>query len=205
MSALFRRSFKSIIFRRFLKVPIATSNFMNEVYNGRFAPEFSVSVLKETITLDRGYVPETRKWKVKPAKKYMWKRNMKSFFNETLIFFSILVKRIIIFVTYPDTMKQRLTERNTWLKESHFPYNIKHIMMQLFKDKTMKLKVNVRHLLLCFSKILIRKSFVNSIGFKLMKCNHIISKMDFEDLNIMLPQWQPKNMLDTNQSSFLLK
>ena len=69
----------------------------------------------------------------------------------------------------------------------------------------MKLKVNVRHVLLCFSKILIRKSFVNSIGFKLMKCNHIISKMDFEDLNIMLPQWQPKNMLDTNQSSFSLK
>ena len=29
---------------------------MNEVYNGGFAPEFSVSVLKETIALVRDYV-----------------------------------------------------------------------------------------------------------------------------------------------------
>ena len=30
---------------------IATSNFMNKVYNGRIMLEFSVSILKETITL----------------------------------------------------------------------------------------------------------------------------------------------------------
>ena len=30
---------------------IATLNFMNEVYNGRFVQEFSVSVLKETIVV----------------------------------------------------------------------------------------------------------------------------------------------------------
>ena len=36
MSVLFRRSFKTAIFSRFLKVAIATSNFMNEVYNGGF-------------------------------------------------------------------------------------------------------------------------------------------------------------------------
>ena len=34
---------------------IATSNFMNEVYNGGFAPESSVSMLKETIALVRDY------------------------------------------------------------------------------------------------------------------------------------------------------
>ena len=35
------------------------SNFMNEVYNGGLAPEFSVSMLKETIALVRDYVSET--------------------------------------------------------------------------------------------------------------------------------------------------
>ena len=33
---------------------------MNEVYNGGFVPEFSVSMLKETITLVRDYVYKTR-------------------------------------------------------------------------------------------------------------------------------------------------
>ena len=36
VSILFRRSFKTAIFSRFLKVAIATSNFMKEVYNGEF-------------------------------------------------------------------------------------------------------------------------------------------------------------------------
>ena len=61
MSILFRRSFKTAIFSRFLKVAIATSNFMKEFYNGGFAPDFSVSILKETIALVRDYVSETRK------------------------------------------------------------------------------------------------------------------------------------------------
>ena len=61
MSVLFRRSFKTAVFSSFLKVIIATSNFMNEVYNGGFAPEFSVSMLKETIALVRDNVYETRK------------------------------------------------------------------------------------------------------------------------------------------------
>ena len=78
---------QTAISSRFLKVAIATSNFMNEVYNGRFAPEFSVSMLKETIALVWDYVSETREWKAKLAEKYMWKRNMKSFSNETLNFF----------------------------------------------------------------------------------------------------------------------
>ena len=49
---------------------------------------------------------------------------MKSFPNETPFFFSILVKRIIIFVTYLDTMNQELKEWKTWLREAHFPDNI---------------------------------------------------------------------------------
>ena len=61
MSVLFRHSLKTAIFSRYLKVVIATSNFMNEIYNGGFAPDFSVSILKETIALVRDYVSETRK------------------------------------------------------------------------------------------------------------------------------------------------
>ena len=54
-------SFKTAILSRFSKVAIATSNFMNEINNGRFAPELSVSMLKKTIALVRDYVYETRK------------------------------------------------------------------------------------------------------------------------------------------------
>ena len=61
MSVLFRRFFKAAIFSRYLKVAIATSNFMKEVYHGRFGPESSVSMLKETIALVSDYVSETRK------------------------------------------------------------------------------------------------------------------------------------------------
>ena len=61
MSILFRRCFKTAIFSRFLKVAIATSDFMNEVYNGKFVPEFSVSMLKETISLVRDYAYKTGK------------------------------------------------------------------------------------------------------------------------------------------------
>ena len=46
MSVLLRRSFKTAIFSTFLKVAIATSNFMIEVYNGSSAPEFSVPMSK---------------------------------------------------------------------------------------------------------------------------------------------------------------
>ena len=46
---------------RFLKMAVATSNFMNESYNGEFAPGFSVSMLTVTIALVWDYVSETRK------------------------------------------------------------------------------------------------------------------------------------------------
>ena len=61
MSVLFRRSLMTVIFSRFLKVAIATLNFMNEIYDGGFAPEFSVLMLKESMALVRDYVSETRK------------------------------------------------------------------------------------------------------------------------------------------------
>ena len=61
MSVLFRSLFRTAIFSRFSKVSIATSNFMNEFYNGGFSPEFSVSMLKEIIALVQDYVSETRK------------------------------------------------------------------------------------------------------------------------------------------------
>ena len=44
MSVLFRSSFKTAIFRRFLKVDTATSSFINEFYKAGFATEFSVSM-----------------------------------------------------------------------------------------------------------------------------------------------------------------
>ena len=61
MSVLFKRLFRTAIFSRFSKVATATSNFMYEFYNGGFAPEFSISMLKEIIVLVRDYVSETRK------------------------------------------------------------------------------------------------------------------------------------------------
>ena len=61
MFVLFRRSSKTAMLSRFLKVAIATSNLTNEVYNGRFSPEFSVSKLKKIIVLVREYAYETRK------------------------------------------------------------------------------------------------------------------------------------------------
>ena len=81
MSVFSRRPFKTVIFSRYLKVAMTTSNFMNEVYNGGFAPAFSVSVLKEFISLVRSYLYKTRKWKAKLAEKYMWIRSTKSFSN----------------------------------------------------------------------------------------------------------------------------
>ena len=56
MSVLFRRFFKITVFSRFLKVAKATSHFMNEVYNGGFVSEFSVSMFKETIALISDYM-----------------------------------------------------------------------------------------------------------------------------------------------------
>ena len=48
------------MFNRFLKMVIGMWNFMNKVYNGRFAPNFSVSVLTETSSRILNYVYETR-------------------------------------------------------------------------------------------------------------------------------------------------
>ena len=55
------------MFSRFSKVAIGTSNFLSELYNGGFAQEFSVAMLKEIIVLVRDYVSETRKSEEKPA------------------------------------------------------------------------------------------------------------------------------------------
>ena len=67
MSVLFRRLFRTAIFIRFSKEALATSNLMKEFYNGEFAHEFSVSMLKETIALVPDYASETRKWEAELA------------------------------------------------------------------------------------------------------------------------------------------
>ena len=46
-TVLYRPSFKTVILSRYLKVGIVTSYSMDKVFNGRFEPEFSVSMLKE--------------------------------------------------------------------------------------------------------------------------------------------------------------
>ena len=51
MSVLFRHFSKIAMLSRFLKAATATSNVMNEVYNGAFWAEFSVSMLKEIIAI----------------------------------------------------------------------------------------------------------------------------------------------------------
>ena len=51
MSVLFRISFEAEMFSIFIKGAMPTSIFMKEVYNGRFAPEFNVSLLKEILAL----------------------------------------------------------------------------------------------------------------------------------------------------------
>ena len=56
MFVLFRRSFKTAMFGRFLKVTIAMSNFMNEVYNGGLAPDLNVSMFIEIIAVVCDYV-----------------------------------------------------------------------------------------------------------------------------------------------------
>ena len=48
------------MFKRFSKIAIGMWNFMNKVYNGRFAPKFSVSILTETSARILSYVYETR-------------------------------------------------------------------------------------------------------------------------------------------------
>ena len=87
MSVLFRRLFTTAIFRRFSNLAIVTPNFMKKFYNSGFEPEFSVSMLNEFLTLLRDYVYEMRKYYAKLAEKYISKRNMKSFSNETLSLF----------------------------------------------------------------------------------------------------------------------
>ena len=61
MSVLFTCTFETALFSRFLKVAIAMSKFMNEVYDGRFASEYKVSMSKEIIVLVWDYFNETRK------------------------------------------------------------------------------------------------------------------------------------------------
>ena len=55
------------------------SNFINEVFNGGSAPEFSVSALKEFIVLVQSLLNETRKWEEKLAEKYICELEIQSF------------------------------------------------------------------------------------------------------------------------------
>ena len=67
----FRRLFSPAILTISSKLATGTSNFMNNFYNGGFAPEFTVSMLKIFLTLVSDNVYETRKYEAKLAKKYI--------------------------------------------------------------------------------------------------------------------------------------
>ena len=49
------------MFSRVLKLALATSDFMNKLYNDRFAPEFSILVLKEIGVRSYVYEIENKK------------------------------------------------------------------------------------------------------------------------------------------------
>ena len=61
MSYLCRHYSKTAMLSRLLKVAVATSNFMNEVYSGAFLTGFSVPMLKEIIAPVWEYVYGTGK------------------------------------------------------------------------------------------------------------------------------------------------
>ena len=81
---LFRRLFRTAMFCTFSKVAIATSNFMNEFYNGGFAQDFIVSMLKKNHRASSRLCIRNEEIRSKTCRKHIWKRNMKSFSNETL-------------------------------------------------------------------------------------------------------------------------
>ena len=132
MSALFRRLFRTAIFSRFSKGTIATSNFMKEFYNGEFAHEFSISMLKITIALVRDYGSETRKQEAKLAEKYLWKPNMKSISNETINTFLQKVLFLLHFGSCQNLMSSaNLVEtlrnfviKEFWALENHVLVNM---------------------------------------------------------------------------------
>ena len=68
-----------------------TINFvnLNFICNNKWrnCPRVSSFNVKETTALVRVYVSQIRKWNSKLAEKCTWKRNKKSFSNETLNFF----------------------------------------------------------------------------------------------------------------------
>ena len=57
MSVLFRRLFRTAIFSRFSQVAIATSNFMNEFYNGGFTWERNMEGRLEVLSYVPMYLP----------------------------------------------------------------------------------------------------------------------------------------------------
>ena len=67
MSAFSRIPLQTAMLSRLLRVSLATSNFKIEVYNGRFAPKFSVLTLKEVSALVQNYVKKlgAKKKKIK--------------------------------------------------------------------------------------------------------------------------------------------
>ena len=92
-----RLSFKTAIFSSFLKVAIATSNFMNKVYDSGFGADFKESNLREIITLIQSYLHETSKSKTKLTGKYIRNEKLKSFLIKILNFLRQNLQRSYIF------------------------------------------------------------------------------------------------------------
>ena len=70
------------MFNKFLKVAIATSHFIKEVYNGDFYQSLAFQSSRQFKIMYR----KLEKKKAKLAGKYKWAWDMKSFLNKTLNF-----------------------------------------------------------------------------------------------------------------------
>ena len=92
-----RLSFKTAIFSSFLKVAIATSNFMNKVYDSGFGADFRESNLREIITLIQSYLHETSNSKTKLTGKCIRNEKLKSFLIKILNFLRQNLQRSYIF------------------------------------------------------------------------------------------------------------
>ena len=101
MFVLFRHSFRTAIFNRFLELAIATSNSINKFYNSGFRPEFSISMSKETIALVRDYVSKKRGQKSKTrGKKCMKTTHPFGIRNRNAIFRLVVLIYFKLFLNY---------------------------------------------------------------------------------------------------------
>ena len=110
-----------------------------------------------------------------------------------------LAKRIIVFVSCPNTMKKRLSELRTWLTDCGYP---EHIISKAFHDAALqgpapyKDKKNTLPFVTTYHSNVNNKSLIWNIRKKIENSNSDYLKEVFNDSKIILAQRQPKNLLN---------